>query len=62
MTSLEYSQNLNLNVGEYAQIQTAILPKNTKNKILKFESTDESVATVSNNGVVFGVSPARLKF
>ena len=61
MTSLEYSKNLNLNVGEYTQIQTVILPKNTNNKILKFESADESVATVSNNGVVFGVSPGTVK-
>lgn len=57
MTSLEYTKNLSVNVGEYSQVQTVILPKNTKNKILKFESTDKSVATVSNNGVVFGVSP-----
>lgn len=55
--SLEYTKSLNVNVGEAAQIETVIMPRNAQNKIIKFESTNTSVATVSNNGVVLGVSP-----
>ena len=55
--SLEYTKNLNVAVGESRQIETQILPANAQNPVLKYKSSDTSVATVSNNGVVLGVSP-----
>ena len=43
-----------INAGETIQASYNILPSNTSNKEVRWESSNENVATVSNNGVISG--------
>ena len=45
----------NLLVGETATISVTILPEDAANRVLAWESTNEAVATVTNDGSVTGV-------
>lgn len=38
--------------GDHIQINTTILPEDATNKVIDWSSSDESIATVDNNGVV----------
>lgn len=55
ITKITIPESINLKVGEHKQIETSILPVYASNKKVRYESYDTSVATVSNNGVVYGV-------
>ena len=45
----------NLLVGETATISVTVLPEDAANRVLAWESTNEAVATVTNDGSVTGV-------
>jgi len=45
-----------IKVGETTRIYAVVLPENASNKKLSWDSNDESIATVDQNGVVTGVS------
>ena len=49
--------SLSLNVGDSKQVSAIIEPENATNRELVWTSSNPSVATVDNNGVVKGVSP-----
>ena len=48
---------LTVNVGSSSQISTVIKPENATNRELVWESSNEYVATVDENGIVKGISP-----
>ena len=48
---------LTVNVGSSSQISAAIKPENATNRELVWESSNEFVATVDENGIVKGISP-----
>ena len=52
-TSISLDRNsANLNVGEALQLDATVLPVNTTNKTVTWSTSNSSVATVDNNGVV----------
>ncbi|MBE7038716.1 MAG: hypothetical protein E7404_07445 [Ruminococcaceae bacterium] len=55
--SIDYPESISVKVGEHKQIETKVLPAYATNKYVRYESFDTSIATVSNNGVVYGVGP-----
>lgn len=60
-TDLEMlSESNELQVGETLQINTEIKPSNTTNKRITFETSDKSIATVSNDGVIKGISSGKV--
>lgn len=55
--SIELStEKTTIKVGETTQISASVLPDNTTNKALTWESKDNSIATVSQDGIVTGIS------
>lgn len=52
-----YTKSRDIMVGSSFQIETEITPINADNQTIKFFSSDTSIATVSGNGVVYGVKP-----
>ncbi len=48
---------LELNVGEITSLFVTIIPENATNKSLSWSSSDESIATVSSDGIVKAVAP-----
>lgn len=55
--SIECGQSFyNLAVGDTAQIDAYVSPENTANKKLVFASSDESICTVNENGLITAVS------
>ncbi|WP_049945109.1 leucine-rich repeat protein [Butyrivibrio sp. AC2005] len=52
-------EEINLNQGQTYRLTAVILPDNTFDKTIEWESSDPSIATVTNDGVVIGVSSGR---
>lgn len=50
------AQTLKLSVSEKVQLVATLQPENVTNKSLHWSSTDSSIATVSDNGLVTGIS------
>lgn len=48
-----------INVGKQQQLTTAILPDNADSKDIKWTSSDETIATVDNNGMVTGIKQGK---
>lgn len=48
-------KTLNIKVGETATVSAAVLPENAGNRNVSFSSSDETVATVSQNGTVTAI-------
>lgn len=48
--------NTSVNVGETTQLSEDVSPSNASVKNVTYSSSDESIATVSNSGEVFGIS------
>lgn len=46
--------NITLVQGNSEKVMATVTPDNAKNKKITWKSSDESVATVTNNGVIFG--------
>lgn len=56
-TDLEISTNISkLQIDETLKIKANIMPNNTTNKNLTYESSDESIAIVSSDGTIRGIS------
>lgn len=56
-TGLEISAAASeLQVGEQLKIQTDIIPANTTNQTVVFESSDDQIAEISDDGTITGVS------
>ncbi len=57
VTGVELSpESLEIEVGEQAVVTATVLPQNASNRAVVFSSSRESVATVSQDGIVEGVS------
>ena len=48
--------SVKLNIGKTLQLEATVLPENTTDKTLIWSSSDESVASVSETGLVFAVT------
>ena len=56
VTSISAADTVALNVGETRQLTAAAAPSNANNTKVRFRSADDSVATVTRNGLLTGVS------
>lgn len=56
-TSIVTTEKLTVEVNKTKQIDVTVNPENANNKSVVYYSEDSSVATVSNNGVVTGITP-----
>lgn len=56
-TSIVTTEKLTVEVNKTKQINVTVNPENANNKSVVYFSEDSSVATVSNSGVVTGISP-----
>ena len=54
-------KNLILNVGENETLDVSIFPTDTNNKNLIWNSSDESIATISNTGNLYGIKVGKCK-
>ncbi|MBQ9886446.1 MAG: CotH kinase family protein [Lachnospiraceae bacterium] len=64
VSSLSYEKDVALSAGEYKQLVFTMNPTpNMQNMYfeIRYESADESIATVSSTGVVNGISPGNVK-
>lgn len=50
------TSSLMLNVGETFQLTATLFPENATNQVVTWESSNETVATVSNNGLVTAIT------
>ena len=50
------SENESVFIGETLQLTATVLPENTTNKVVKWSSSDENIATVNQNGLVTTVN------
>lgn len=48
--------SVELNIGEMIQLEAAVLPEDTTDKSLLWNSSDPNIATVSDNGLVVAIS------
>ena len=56
-TDLEISMIVNeLQIGDSLKVKSNITPSNTTNKNITYESSDENIATVTNDGTITGIS------
>ena len=53
--------NSNIKVGKSLQMKLVAKPSDASIETLKYESSDEEIATVNSNGIVTGVSPGKVK-
>jgi hypothetical protein len=51
------TEELTLNVGEYASLMATVVPQNANDTTVVWTSSDESVATIDQNGVVTALTP-----
>ena len=51
--NIDYAE---INVGENIQLEASVLPEETTDKTITWSSSNENVATVSNNGLVTAIS------
>ncbi|MFK7934092.1 MAG: polysaccharide lyase family 7 protein, partial [Saprospiraceae bacterium] len=56
VTGIELMENGGIAVGSTAQLEANVLPANATNQNYTFESDDPSIATVSESGLVTGIS------
>ncbi len=49
------TKSLNMGIGQTSEIQAIIVPENTTNKLIKYSSNDNSIATVRQDGLVTAV-------
>lgn len=52
--------NSTVRVGKSLQMKLVATPSDASIESLKYESSDEEIATVNNNGIVTGVSPGKV--
>lgn len=50
-------ENTELARGESIQLFASVLPQNARNKLINWESADNSVATITQTGVIKGIAP-----
>jgi len=55
------STNSTIRVGKDLQMKLQLQPSNASTDTLKYTSSDESIATVNQNGIVTGVSAGKVK-
>lgn len=55
------STNSTIRVGKDLQMKLQISPSNASTDTLKYTSSDESIATVNQNGIVTGISAGKVK-
>lgn len=61
ITSIQISpSSLTLKVGEKYELTTTVVPNNATNKELIYSSTNESVATVDENGIITAIKPGKV--
>lgn len=48
--------NINIDIGKTAVLKASVLPETVSNKSIKWTTANDKIATVSNSGVVTGVS------
>lgn len=53
--------NTNIKVGKSLQMKLVAKPSDASIETLKYESSDEEIATVNSNGIVTGVAPGKVK-
>lgn len=51
------TSNISVAVGGYNRVYATAMPLDAKDKLMKFESLDESIATVRQDGTITGVTP-----
>lgn len=55
------STNSTIRVGKDLQMKLQITPAKASTDTLKYTSSDESIATVNQNGIVTGIAPGKVK-
>lgn len=55
------STNSTIRVGKDLQMKLQITPSKASTDTLKYSSSDESIATVNQNGIVTGIAPGKVK-
>lgn len=55
------STNSTIRVGKDLQMKLQITPSKASTDTLKYTSSDESIATVNQNGIVTGIAPGKVK-
>ena len=61
ITSMTFTAtNSNIRVGKSLQMKLITKPSGASIETLKYESSDEDIATVNSNGIVTGVAPGKV--